>query len=133
MKNLFETKVYYSEEPEPTEDINDSNNGWTETPADFNKIKTYMIIIDKEYVLVKGKRLVFTYDIEMPNKTENLLKKTYFNHGVYFDIVTDAGNYESSVGGSKLGIMMTRKYDMEITNKKINTERGIVTRYERKV
>ncbi|MBR3523456.1 MAG: MucBP domain-containing protein [Bacilli bacterium] len=119
--------IYYSDKTEPTDDINDSNNNWKtkENVADFNAIKTYMIVVD-DYELPVGKNMTFTYDIEMPNTTANLNQKTYFTHGVYYNINTgEAGLLPSSVGGAKLGINMSRRYDLSLTNYKMSSDRTI--------
>ena len=118
--------IYYSDKETPTDDVNDANNNWKtkENVADFNNIKTYMIIID-DYTLPVGSNIAFTYDIEMPNTTADLNKKTYFTHGVYYNIVTNAGLLPSSVGGAKLGIRVSRRYNASITDLKMGSERPI--------
>ena len=124
--------IYYSDKPTPTDDLNDSANNWKlkEDVTDFNAVKTYMIIVD-DYTLPVGKNMTFTYDIEMPNTTANLNQKTYFTHGVYYNINTgDAGLLPSNVGGAKLGINMARRYDLSLTNYKIASNRTIAnTKY----
>lgn len=118
--------VYYSNYETPTNDLNDVTNNWQlkENIADFNSIKSYMIVIN-DFTLLKNRTINFTYDVEMPLLTSNLNKVTYFTHGVYYNVITDSGDYASSVGGSKLGIRMSRQYDLELTNKKIASDRNI--------
>ena len=117
--------VYYSEEETPTTDLSVAANGWKLKDAtDFSKVKSYMIVID-DYVMPVKKSLTFTYDVDMPIVTDNLNKVTYFTHGVYYDLVTDAGLHASSVGGSKLGIRMSRQYNLNLTNLKPYSDRPI--------
>ena len=119
------TTVYYSESANPSDDLNDSNNGWTEEPSDFSLVKSYMIVID-DYEIANQAGLTFDYNITMPAETSNLYKKTYFTHAVYYKLDTEDGLVSSNVGSSKLGITMTRKYDLNINtlrkgkNKKVD-------------
>ncbi len=110
--------VYYSENKTPTKDINDSNNGWVENPSDYSNIKTYLIVLDDNIIMNTKDEYSFEYPIEMPNTTENLLKVTYFTHGVYFNYITDSGTYPSEVSGAKLGVRMARKYNVKINTYK---------------
>ena len=118
--------IYYSDQEAPSDDLNNAANNWKTKNhiTDFSTIKTYMIIID-DYTLPVGKRIAFTYDIEMPNTTANLNKKTFFTHGVYYNIVTNAGLLSTSVGGAKLGVRMSRRYDLELVNTKKGSTRLI--------
>ena len=115
-------KIYYSENKTPTNDIEDSNNGWTTNPDDYTKIKTYLIKIDESFVMNVSDEYSFTYPINLPNTTQNLLKTTYFTHGAYFDYITDSGSYSSEVSGAKLGVRMARKYDLKINTYKKYTD-----------
>ena len=58
--------VYYSENELANEDVLDVNNGWT---TDFHKmgaIKSYLIVIDPQYVLEPNSTLEFEYDYVIP-------------------------------------------------------------------
>lgn len=117
--------IYYSDKKTPTDDISLASNGWKlKEDTDFSKVKTYMIILD-DYVMPSGEVVSFNYDIDMPMTTQNINKVTYFTHGVYYDLVTNAGLYSSNVGGAKLGIRMSRQYDLELTNLKAFSNRFI--------
>ena len=108
-------KVYYSTKETPTKDINDTNNGWTENVTDYSNIKTYLIKFDDDVTMKVAESYDFYYPIEMPNTTSNLLKVTYFNHGIYFNRITDAGTFEGKVTSPKLGVRLARKYDLNLT------------------
>lgn len=113
------TKVYYSDKENPTKDLEDAENNWIENPNDFSTIKNYMIVVDPDYSLESGKELAFTYKISIPNKRANLMKVSYFNHGVYFNYLTDNGRYATSASSGKLGVRISRKVNLNITNTKI--------------
>ena len=57
-------KVYYSGNENATKDLSNSNNGWTENVQSLETIKSYLIQVENE--MVKGDKLVFSYDIEIP-------------------------------------------------------------------
>ena len=106
--------VYYSTEENPTRDISDTNNGWVTEVSDYSTIKSYMIKIDDSVEMSTNDKYDFYYPVDIPNDTTNLLKKTYYNHGVYFKRVTDAGLKDAKVTAPKLGIRTARKYDLDL-------------------
>ncbi len=57
-------KVYYSENENATKDLNNSNNGWTEKSENLEEVKSYLIQVEDQ--MEKGDKLVFNYDIEIP-------------------------------------------------------------------
>ena len=106
--------VYYSTEENPTRDISDTNNGWVTEVSDYSTIKSYMIKFDDNVEMSVNDKYDFYYPVDIPNDTTNLLKKTYYNHGVYFKRVTDAGLKDAKVTAPKLGIRTARKYDLDL-------------------
>jgi len=84
-ENLVAEKfdVYYSENGDATEDINNKDNGWTLDIADLSKVKSYLIIL-KDYELQIGEKIELKYDIEVPAGLElgNSAHGTYI---VYYD------------------------------------------------
>jgi len=117
--------VYYSTVENPTRDINDSNNGWTQEVSDYSTIRSYFIKIDDSVEMPTNAKYDFYYPVDIPNDTANLLKKTYYNHGVYFKRVTDAGLKDASVTAPKLGIRTARKYDLDLDVYKVFTNTKI--------
>lgn len=111
-------KVYYSVLENPTKDIEDVTNQWQEEPDNLSLVKSYMIVVDNSYKLNCTKELSFTYKTAIPNNYDNLYKKSYFNHGVFFNYVTSDGDAESNAGSGRLGIQIANIYDLEITNQK---------------
>ena len=118
--------IYYSDKETPTKDVNNASNNWKtkDQVADFATIKTYMIVIN-DYVLDPGKQTRFTYDVELPLNTSNLNKVTYFNHGVYYDAILEEGTHALVTGGAKLGIRVSRQYNLELTDSKVESTRKI--------
>ena len=117
------TTVYYSEKTSPTKDLNDSNNGWTTSVSDFSKIKSYLIVI-KNYSMQQNKSYEFSYQIKLP---EGLAynKVAYGHHAVYFNLNTDEGKYAQQTEPNKVGVMIAKKYDLELTKYQKNKEKKI--------
>ena len=117
------TTVYYSEKTSPTKDLNDSNNGWTTSVSDFSKIKSYLIVI-KNYSMQQNKSYEFSYQIKLP---EGLAynKVAYGHHAVYFNLNTDEGKYAQQTEPNKVGVMIAKKYDLELTKYQKNKDKKI--------
>ncbi|MGN1297226.1 MAG: SpaA isopeptide-forming pilin-related protein [Clostridia bacterium] len=118
-----QVKVYYSEKDKVNKDLNDSNNGWTETPRDFTKIKSYMIDLSS-VILKMGDTYSFTYEISVPEGLE-YNDNSYSTHAAYFNLETNEGKLPQKVESSKLGILIAKKYNLEITDYKILTEETV--------
>lgn len=56
--------IYYSENENATKDLGNSSNGWTLSPENLENVKSYLIIQESE--IAKGDKLVFSYDVEIP-------------------------------------------------------------------
>ena len=106
--------VYYSTNETPNGDLSDSSNGWTQTPSDYRLVKTYMIKFNSDKELDVNDIYDFSFPVFLPETTDLLDKVSYFTHGAYFDYITDAGTYSSMISGSKLGVRMSRLYDLEL-------------------
>ena len=107
-------KIYYSEKDEVTRDLNDSNNAWIENPEDFSKVKSYLIDLS-ELVLKIGDIYSFTYEIDLPSDIQ-YNQNSYSTHAVYFSLETDEGKLQQRVETNKLGILVAKKYNLEITD-----------------
>jgi len=112
-------KVYYSEKEIVTKDLNDSSNGWTTTPSDFSKVKTYLIDLEN-CELIPEEEHVFNYTVEVSNEIA-YNEVAYSTHGVYFYLNTEGGKLADETEVSKVGIKVARKYDIEITKYKKGT------------
>ena len=109
--------VYYTYNSEATENLNNSNNGWTIEPEDWTKVKKYLIIFENP--ISSGKAYQFTYTVEIPEGLE-YNKYSYSEHCVNFAYETVDGKIPTSIEPAKLGIRTARKYDTQIT--KLNKE-----------
>lgn len=71
--NRQNVEIYYSENDEATDDLQDSNNGWVMESLvdDFSKIKSYLIVVDGQVNI--GDILMFTYNFDIPEKLGNNL------------------------------------------------------------
>ncbi len=65
----FKTTVYYSENGEATDDLNNPANGWTENPTDIRMVKSYLLVMDE--TLKIGDMLLFSYNFEIPEGLSN--------------------------------------------------------------
>lgn len=77
--------IYYSENGKATKDLSDETNGWTQSVADFSKIKSYLIVLN-DYTMNIGDSIKFAYDMQIPENLEysQTVKSLYT---VYFDNV----------------------------------------------
>ncbi len=62
----LEYKVYYSENGEATEDLENPDNGWNENYFKMGEIKSYLIVFNSEYVFEPGDSIEFMYDYVIP-------------------------------------------------------------------
>ena len=113
--------VYYSENENVNNNINDESNNWkTEAEVtDFSKIRTYAIDLG-DYQIQKGEEYICTYEIQVPQDV-NYNDVTYSSHAVYFYLETDEGKLQDQTETNKLGFMIARKYDLEISKVKRGT------------
>ena len=58
--------VYYSENPEATDDIYNEANGWSMDFYKMGGIKSYLILLNSDYVLKPNDSLKFAYDYVIP-------------------------------------------------------------------
>ena len=113
-------KVYYSENGEATKDVSDVTNGWTVTPSDFSKVKSYLIDFG-DYKLAKGEEHTISYDINIPEGL-NYNQVAYSHHGVYFSLDTAEGKYKTRTEPNKVGFMIAKLYDLELVKYQKNKD-----------
>ena len=118
--------VYYSTNENPTSDINLVSNDWTlaRNVRDWEQIKTYLIVIDKNYKLLPGNTLEFEYQISLPEEKE-YNEVAYSTHAVYFYIDSGSSNYHKSTESEKLGFMVARQYDLKIVKHQQDKEKKV--------
>ena len=122
-------RVYYSTNENITVENNTYNwnlnsNNWklAEEVTDWSKIRTYAIDLS-DYVLAKNDVLEFSYNIIIPNNV-NYNDISYSTHAVFFSEDTPDGKLSAKIEVSKLGIMIAKKYNLELIKykKETNTE-----------
>lgn len=106
--------IYYTNNSDATEELNNNENGWTTSPEDWSKVKKYLIIFENP--ISSGKAYQFTYTVEIPEGLE-YNKFSYSEHCVNFAYETPDGKIAASIEPAKLGIRTSRKYNAEITKK----------------
>lgn len=74
-------KIYYSENPEATKDLQNAQNGWVET-LEASKVKSYLIVLT-DYVMNVGEIIEFKYNINIPENL-NYNKTMASNYLVYY-------------------------------------------------
>lgn len=108
--------VYYSENLKPTTDLEDKNNGWTKTPSNWSKVRTFLIDFG-DYNLVSESSYTFNYEIKVPESVQ-YNQVSYSEHAVYFALETNEGKLLTQTEPNKLGIKVVRKYTLNLTKYK---------------
>ena len=117
--------IYYSENENPSKDIQDKSNGWMlkENVVDFSKIKTYIIDFGDE-IIDKGTEYIFYYTVEIPLGVE-FNKISYSHHGIYFCLNTGDGKYKTQTEPGRIGIKIADKYNLILTKYQSNKNKKI--------
>ena len=117
--------VYYSENENPSKDVENTENGWTiaENVEDWTKIKTYLIDLEDTIINV-GAEYVFYYTVEIPFGVE-FNKIAYSHHGIYFSLDTPEGKYRTSTEPNKIGVRIADKYNLELTKYQTGKEKKV--------
>ncbi len=119
------TTVYYSEEINPTTDIEDVANGWKPLgEIGLANVRSYLIDLGSHRLNMKEERM-FSYEIQLP-KTVKYNDVSYSTHAVYFCLDTDGGKFKTETEPTKLGFKIERKYDLSLKKFKEDTENVLV-------
>ena len=107
--------VYYSENENPTQDINEQSNNWktTDQVANWDNVKTYLIDLGS-YAMPTGAEYVFNYTIKIPNGLE-FNQASFSHHAIYFSLDTDQGKYRTQTEPNRLGFRIAEKFNLELT------------------
>lgn len=118
--------IYYSEKENPTQDVQDPNNGWTvkEEIQNIENIKTYLIVFHPDYTFYQGDSIEFTYNINIP-KEVNYNQIAFAQHAIYYGLMTEEGLYYTSASVAKVGILVAKQYDLEIVKYQTEKEKTI--------
>ena len=117
--------VYYSDKEKVTNNLADEDNNWKkkEDVSDWKNIKNYAIDLQKR-TLQKNDKFTFSYEIEVP-KDIKYNEVAYSTHAVYFCLDTEDGKLKTQTEVNRLGIMIAKKYDINLTKFKKVTERKV--------
>lgn len=71
-----ELKVYYSENPNATKDLNNEENGWKENIESFTNVKSYLIVVNGDVQVGDIISFEYTYQIPAQLSANNVLLGT---------------------------------------------------------
>lgn len=123
-KDNNKVKVYYSENINATKDLTLSSNGWTLTPTDLSKVKSYLIVLT-DYTMNTADTISFTYEAQIPANLQHN-SSAYGNYVVYFNNNLETGTIQDSESATKIGIT-TGKGPILETTISTNTEETVLT------
>ena len=118
---IDKAKVYYSENGDATKDLSDSNNGWTQTPSDFSKVKSYLIDLTS-HVFERNETAQFSYTIRIPEGL-SYNQISYSHHAMYFSLNTPEGKYRTQLEPDKIGLMIGKEYNLEVIKYQTGTSK----------
>ncbi len=109
-------KIYYSEKENVNNDITDIKNEWkdaSEQEINFENVKSFLISLEGKSLEHEDK-VEISYEIKLPSNLE-YNQVSYSHHAVYFSLDTGKGKYKTYTEPNKLGIRVSKKYDLELT------------------
>lgn len=108
--------VYYSENGEATRDLTDEANGWHTDIYKMGAIKSYLILLNSDYVLEPDAVLEFEYDYVIPAGLKNG-DAFYGTYATYYE--EESGNTLSS-SADEIGYKTAKKSNLEVTINLLN-------------
>lgn len=100
--------IYYSDNGEATNDIENANNNWKTGITDFTNIKSYLIVL-KDYTFLKSETINFNYEINIP---ENL-EKNQTSYAMYVVNYT-MNNTQNQMASTPIGIATNKGPDVKV-------------------
>ena len=65
----YNQKIYYSENGDATDDLENQENGWVETPETLENVKSFLIVIDGK---IEARSILgYSYNFQIPEKLNN--------------------------------------------------------------
>lgn len=95
-------KIYYSENQKATQDINNKENGWTQSLENISNAKVYLIDFEN-YEMQTGDMVSLEYKVQIPANLE-YDKTVYTNYAVYFDNVKEKETIKDKQIATKIGL-----------------------------
>lgn len=94
--------IYYSENGEATQDLENASNGWITNVEDYSKVKSYMIVLNN-YVMDTGASFTFNYKATLPANLD-YDQVAYENYAVYFNNNQTSGTIADKTVATKIGV-----------------------------
>lgn len=94
--------VYYSDNINPTKDLNNPSNGWNKELKASSK--SYLIVFNDSFKLNTGKNIEFSYNIDIPEQLDPN-NKAYGMYKVYYKNEADIGTIDESKETAVLGLL----------------------------
>lgn len=118
-------RVYYTTNENATVDISDEQNRWVmaEEIEDWNLVKGYQVVLEN-FVMPQNNTYVMSYKINIPAGL-GYNEVSYCTHAINFSLDTEEGKYRTRVESNKLGFMMAKQYDLELTKYQIATNKVV--------
>ena len=123
-KDNNKVTIYYSENVNATKDLALSTNGWTTTPADLSKVKSYLIVLT-DYTMNTGDSINFSYEAQIPANLQHNAS-AYGNYAVYFNNNLETGTIQDKANSVKVGVT-TGKGPILEANISSNTTEEVAT------
>ena len=101
-KDNNKVTIYYSENVNATKDLALSTNGWTTTPAELSKVKSYLIVLT-DYTMNTGDSINFSYEAQIPANLQHNAS-AYGNYAVYFNNNLETGTIQDKANSVKVGV-----------------------------
>lgn len=115
-------KIYYTENANPSNDLNNAANGWTEVPNNMNAVKSYMIVVNGEFK--PSTHLNFGYDITVPANLE-FSQSAYTRYTAYYNNLSKLGvvpeTKEAAIVGATTGAGPSLSVKLE-ANREANSD-----------
>ncbi len=104
VKGIDSSKVsiYYTENGAASKDLNLASNGWTTSPSNYAKVKSYLIVLNN-HSMNTGESFSFSYVANIPENL-NHNESAYSNYIVYFNNNLEAGTVEDKQEAAKIGV-----------------------------
>lgn len=98
--------IYYSENGQATKDLTNPANAWTTTPATFDKVKSYCIVLNN-HSMNTGDSISFTYSATIPANLQH--NQSAFEHFVvYFNNHLESGMIADKQASTSIGVTTGR-------------------------
>ena len=94
--------IYYSENGEATKDLTNKANGWTTSPADLSKVKSYLITLNN-YTMNTAEAISFAYQAQIPEGLQHN-EEAYETYVAYFNNNLATGKVQDKAVATRLGV-----------------------------